>query len=444
MAEPVLVPSSGESITEAELSTWHKKNGDYVKTDDILAELETEKATLEIRSPASGKLKLLREEGNTVRVGDTLAEVDTALSASSLLQNENERAGLASQKEETAMPAALVATSEGLATENAATEFTRHENKVFATPAARKLMHEQNLRPEELFSLARQSSGKDIGGGLGLKRPGYADVLKALQNKPAPAATLPAHSEKTAETASELSNMAGARERELVKKPLSRIRLTIAKRLTQAQQSMALLSTFNEIDMHALIQLRKRYKESFKEKYGVGLGYMSFFTKAVALALAKFPIINSRIEEDHMLQPSYADISIAVSSPKGLVTPVLKNAERRSFQDIESCIKTFAIKAKENKLSMDDMRGGTFTITNGGIFGSMLSTPIVNFPQSAILGMHNIVQRPVAADGEVLIHPIMYVALTYDHRLIDGAEAVQFLFSIKEYIEDPFRLLLNV
>ena len=389
----ITVPAAGESISEGEIAGWKFKSGDYVHRDDVLVEIETDKASLEVTAQASGTLNVKIEKG-VVSVGDTLG---------SILK-------IDPPKSSTSPPAAL--------REKSSPAASVHYALGHPSPAAQKRMAKK-----ELLSTQVLGSGKD---GRILKQD--VDELKdasvAIQGLQAPAR---AQAERTEE-----------------RQKMTRIRKTIAARMLDAQQSTAMLTTFNEVDMSAVMAIRNQYKEAFKEKNQVGLGFMSFFTKAVCDALKAFPLINARLEEDEIVYHHYCDIGIAVATPKGLVVPVIRDAEKRSFKEIETTIADYATKGRNEKLTVDEMTGGTFTITNGGVFGSMLSTPILNRPQSAILGMHNIVERPIALNGQVVIRPIMYLALTYDHRLIDGAGAVRFLVSVKEKIEDPARLLIGV
>jgi 2-oxoglutarate dehydrogenase E2 component (dihydrolipoamide succinyltransferase) len=383
------VPSPGESISEVEIATWLVADGEYVEKDQEICEIDSDKATLTLAAEESGAISIKVEEGETVAIGDVVCTIDTAAEGT---------ASASATKSETPAPAPTSAPKVS------ATETTYATGT--PSPAARKMMAEQGVE-------LTQGSGK---GGRITKE----DVIKA----------------KTA-----MGNGPGPRGTE--RKKMSTLRRKVAERLVSVKNETAMLTTFNEVDMKPIMDLRKVYKEDFKEKHGVGLGFMSFFTKAVTRALKLFPDVNAMIDGKEVVYYDYADISIAVSSPKGLMVPVVRNAELLDFAGVESEIKRLAIKARDGKISMDDMLGGTFTITNGGVFGSMLSTPIINPPQSAILGMHNIVERPVVVDGEVVIRPIMYVALSYDHRIIDGRESVGFLCAVKEALENPAELLLD-
>lgn len=383
------VPSPGESISEVEIATWLVADGEYVEKDQEICEIDSDKATLTLAAEESGAISIKVEEGETVAIGDVVCTIDTAAEGT---------ASASATKSEAPAPASTSAPKVS------ATETTYATGT--PSPAARKMMAEQGVE-------LTQGSGK---GGRITKE----DVIKA----------------KTA-----MGNGPGPRGTE--RKKMSTLRRKVAERLVSVKNETAMLTTFNEVDMKPIMDLRKVYKEDFKEKHGVGLGFMSFFTKAVTRALKLFPDVNAMIDGKEVVYYDYADISIAVSSPKGLMVPVVRNAELLDFAGVESEIKRLAIKARDGKISMDDMLGGTFTITNGGVFGSMLSTPIINPPQSAILGMHNIVERPVVVDGEVVIRPIMYVALSYDHRIIDGRESVGFLCAVKEALENPTEFLLE-
>ena len=399
MSIEIKVPTVGESITEVTIATWMKGNGDYVDLDEPIVEIESDKASMELPSPQAGVLNITVEEGETIDIGAVIG---------SIVPGEAPAKAAEPAKTETAAapsPSAPASTSAA----------------GIASPAAKKILAEK---------------GVDASGVSGTGKDGRITKADALNAHAAPA---PAVAKSEPVTINVPSG-----EREVTKKKMSALRKTIAKRLVAAKQTTAMLTTFNEVDMHEVMALRKKYKEQFKEKHNIGLGFMSFFTKAACIALQEFPAVNSQIEGQEMVSFNYCDVGIAVSTPKGLVVPVVRNAEMMGLADIERSIMNVALKARDGKLSIDEMQGGTFTITNGGVFGSMLSTPIINTPQSAILGMHNIVQRPVALNGEVVIRPIMFVALSYDHRIIDGKESVSFLKRIKELIEDPTRLLLDV
>lgn len=392
----IKAPVLPESVTEATLLQWKKKPGDAVRRDESLIDIETDKVVLEVVAPADGVLTAIHQpDGATVHAGDLLATLDTEAAATG---------AAAAETASSAEPAAQAPQ-------------IRPIEAPAASPAARKLAAEQGVDTATLTG-----SGRD---GRIIKE----DVLAAA--KAAPAA---APAAATAE--------AGARLEQRV--PMTRIRQRIAERLVQAQHTAAILTTFNEVNMQPVMDLRARHREAFEKTHGVKLGFMSFFVRAAVEALKKFPVVNASIDGTDVVYHGYFDIGIAVSSPRGLVVPILRDADALSFADIEKAIADFGQRARDNKLTIEELSGGTFSITNGGIFGSMLSTPILNPPQSAILGMHNIVERPVAEHGQVVIRPVMYLALSYDHRLIDGREAVQFLVAIKQALEDPSRLLLGL
>ncbi|HEY9008998.1 MAG TPA: 2-oxoglutarate dehydrogenase complex dihydrolipoyllysine-residue succinyltransferase [Ohtaekwangia sp.] len=396
------VPAVGESITEVTISTWLKKDGDFVNVDDIIAEVESDKATFELPAEASGILRIVAKEKETLPIGGLICRVEVAEGAP--------------VKQETATPAAAIATAGA-------------GDKTYAaghpSPAAAKILDEKGITPGQV-------QGSGVGG-----RITKEDAQKA-QSTPAKAA----ESKPQAPSAPPVIATGGSRGERREK--MTSLRKTIAKRLVSVKNETAMLTTFNEVDMKPVMDLRSKYKDQFKEKYGVGLGFMSFFTKAICVALKDFPAVNASIDKDEIVYHDYCDVSIAVSTPRGLVVPVIRNAESLSFNQIESEVIRLATRGRDGKLSIEEMTGGTFSITNGGVFGSMLSTPIINPPQSAILGMHNIVERPVVKNGEVVVRPIMYVALSYDHRIIDGRESVSFLVRVKELLEDPGRLILGV
>jgi 2-oxoglutarate dehydrogenase E2 component (dihydrolipoamide succinyltransferase) len=404
--EEVKVPSPGESISEVDIASWVVSEGDYVNIDDVIAEIDSDKATLELTAPASGTIHFKAEEGDTVSVGDVVAEIDTSAEAPEGGAVPQE----AAPKEE---KAATPAVEKAAPAPAKAVQEDSHA-KGHPSPSARKLMNENQLSSSQV-----NGSGK---GGRITKQ----DVVSAM------AAGIPGDATQ---------GWGGSREQSREK--MSSLRRKVAERLVSVKNETAMLTTFNEIDMSEVMALRSRMKERFREHHDVNLGFMSFFTKAVTEALNHFPAVNAMIDGNEVVFHDYADIGIAVSSPKGLMVPVLRNAEQMSLAEIEAEIKRLAIKAREGKISIDEMTGGTFTITNGGVFGSMMSTPIINPPQSAILGMHNIVERPVAVNGQVVIRPVMYVALSYDHRIIDGKESVSFLVKIKEMIENPSKIIFG-
>ena len=387
------VPSPGESITEVEIAQWLVADGDYVEKDQAIAEVDSDKATLELPAEASGIITLKAEEGDAVAVGQVVCLIDTD----------------AARPEGDSAPKAATPPPTAAATTAAAPEKTVSYATGTPSPSAKKLMDEKGLSADQI-----QGTGRD---GRILKE----DVIKG-----APA---------MGSAASE--NRASSRQK------LSMLRRKVAERLVSAKNETAMLTTFNEVDMSAIFALRNEYKDAFKAKHDVGLGFMSFFTLAVVRALDLFPDVNSMIDGDYKVTYDYKDISIAVSGPKGLMVPVIRNAEELSFRGVEAEVKRLALRARDGQITVDEMTGGTFTISNGGVFGSMLSTPIINPPQSGILGMHNIVDRPIVKDGVVAIAPIMYVALSYDHRIIDGRESVGFLVAVKEALEDPIQHLMH-
>jgi 2-oxoglutarate dehydrogenase E2 component (dihydrolipoamide succinyltransferase) len=392
------VPSPGESITEVEIANWLKQEGDIVEKDEELCEIDSDKATLTINAEEAGQLSIKVQAGETVNVGDVIATIDT--SKAGAVVKETPKKEVVTEKK----------------TAPAAKKDAPVAEKTYASgtpsPAAAKMMSENGV------------NSNDIKGSGPAGRITKGDVLALLAN---------GFGGKTADVLS----------RETKNEKMSTLRRKIAQRLVSVKNDTAMLTTFNEVDMSPIMQLRKEYKDKFKETHQIGLGFMSFFTKAVTIALEKFPAVNAMIDGEEIVYHNYADIGIAVSAPKGLMVPVIRNAESMSLADIEREISRLASKARDGKISVDEMTGGTFTITNGGVFGSMMSTPILNPPQSAILGMHNIVERPMAVNGEVVIRPIMYVALSYDHRVIDGRESVGFLVTVKELLENPKRMLFN-
>ena len=383
------VPSPGESITEVEIATWLVADGDYVEKDQIIAELDSDKATLELPAEEGGVITLKAQEGDSVDVGQIVCLIDTSKDGEAKNNSEPE------SKDE---PVTLTSEQPSSTTKSD-----------ILSPAAKKIMSENNIKIEDI-----EGTGKD-------GRITKQDVIMA---KPS-------------------MGSAGNKKRDEKRTKLSLLRRKVAERLVSVKNDTAMLTTFNEVDMSAVFELRKKYKEKFKAKHGVNLGFMSFFTRASVRALKEFPAVNSMIDGDEMITYQYCDISIAVSGPKGLMVPVIRHAENLSFKEIEVQVKALAERARDSKITVDEMTGGTFTISNGGVFGSMLSTPIINPPQSAILGMHNIVERPIAVDGKVFIRPVMYLALSYDHRIIDGRESVGFLVAIKEALENPAEILMG-
>jgi 2-oxoglutarate dehydrogenase E2 component (dihydrolipoamide succinyltransferase) len=404
MALEIKIPPVGESIAEVTLSRWIKNDGDYVEMDEIIAELESDKATFELTAEQAGVLKTKASEGDTLAIGAIVCNIDT-----------NAKAAPAKTEKPAEQKAAPVKETETSTTANYASGHP--------SPVAAKVLAEKGINPVDVEGTGRNG------------RITKEDALSASAAKSNPVT-------KVASPTTATPIMAGARNARTEK--MSSLRKTVAKRLVAVKNETAMLTTFNEVDMQPIMDIRAKYKDKFKEKYGIGLGFMSFFTKAVCEALKEFPAVNAQINGEEILYHDYADVSIAVSAPKGLVVPVIRNAESLSLAGIEKAVSDLALKARENKLTIEEMTGGTFTITNGGVFGSMMSTPIINAPQSAILGMHNIVERPVAINGQVVIRPMMYVALSYDHRIIDGRESVGFLVKVKQYLEDPQRMLLGV
>ena len=400
------VPSPGESISEVEIAAWLVADGDWVDKDQTIAEVDSDKATLELPAEAAGVITLKAEEGDVVAVGQVVCLIDTSAERPAGAEKPAP-AKEETPKAEAPKPAEKVAAAP-------ATVASDSYASGHPSPAAKKLMDENGVKAGQI-----QGTGKD---GRILKQ----DVVAAM------AAGFDTSAAQT---------WGGSREERTEK--MSTLRRKIGERLVSVKNETAMLTTFNEVNMKPIMDMRKKYKEKFKESHGVGLGFMSFFTKAVTTALNLYPAVNARIEGKEIVYHEYADIGIAVSSPKGLMVPVVRNAEQMSLAEIESDIKRLAIKARDGKITIDEMTGGTFTITNGGVFGSMLSTPIINPPQSAILGMHNIVERPVAENGEVVIRPVMYIALSYDHRIIDGKESVSFLVKVKEMLENPETMLFG-
>ena len=401
----IKVPAVGESITEVTVSVWNKKTGDSVSLDEVLCELESDKATFELPAEAAGILEVIAQPGAVVPIGGILAKI---------------MVGGAVAVAAVADPAPVAESSAPVASSGDASYAAGHPS-----PAAAKILDEKGIS-------AASVAGSGVGG-----RITKEDAVSATQpSVSAPAASAPAASAPAAVAAP-------ATERTRREK-MSSLRKTVARRLVAVKNETAMLTTFNEVDMKPVMDLRGKYKDKFKEKHGVGLGFMSFFTKAVCVALKEYPSVNAKIDGEEIVFHDYCDISIAVSAPKGLVVPVIRSAENLSLAGIESEVARLAGKARENKLSLEEMSGGTFTITNGGVFGSMLSTPIINAPQVAILGMHNIVERAVVVDGQIVVRPIMYLALSYDHRIIDGRESVSFLVRLKQLLEDPARLLLDI
>lgn len=401
MAIEIKVPSPGESITQVQLAKWLVSDGEVVEKDQEVVEIDSDKASFPVASPLDGTITLKASEGDTIAVGAVIAVIEPAKEGIS-----RKSATPSAAKEETPKP------SGSPAAPVSQSEETAQARVLHASPLARKIIEEKGVKVPEI-SMA--FPGKKIT---------RSDVEQFIKGRKPDAPT---------------SAVSNPRREE--RKKLTTLRLKLAERLVAVKNQTAMLTTFNEINMSAALKLKDKYSDVFKQKYGVGLGLMSLFTKAVTIAMQDFPQVNSQIDGDELLLPAYVDVGIAVSAPKGLVVPVVRNAESLSLAQIESRIKEYAVRARENKLTIDDMKGGTFTISNGGVFGSLMSTPILNPPQSAILGMHKIMDRPIAVDRQVVIAPMMYVALSYDHRVIDGRESVGFLVKVKELIEDPLRML---
>ena len=391
MSADILVPSPGESITQVQLVKWLVTDGERVEKDQEVVEIDSDKASFPLSAPIDGIIRLIIPEGETIAVGTVIATVEASANPSPAPPPEKKAPDTAPQP---VKPAA------------------RPPDKPPVTPLAEKMLAENRITKEEVARFA------------GSKRITRKEIESFLSSGKTPAP-------------------AGKPSREVARKKLSTLRLKLAERLVAVRSETAMLTTFNEVDMHKVLDIKEHYQEAFREKYGVSLGIISFFTKAVTLALNEFPQVNSMIDGEDLVTPEYKDIGIAVSTPKGLVVPVIRNTEILGLPEIETRIKELAAKARENRITLDDMKGGTFTITNGGVFGSLMSTPILNPPQSAILGLHKIQDRPVAVDGKIGIRPMMYLALSYDHRVIDGRESVGFLVKVKEYIENPLEMLLS-
>jgi 2-oxoglutarate dehydrogenase E2 component (dihydrolipoamide succinyltransferase) len=437
MTIEVRVPQLPESVADATLVAWHKQPGDSVSRDENLVDLETDKVVLEVPAPAAGVLTEIRlKDGTTVTSGQVLALIEESgtgagagavpgASAPAIMASAGGASTAAKDAAKPASPAAAVATTAihaAVETNAAAAPTPGADTGVKLSPAAKRVAEENKLDSKALAGAGRDG------------RVSKSDVVNFLAAQetppaaPAPAAPAPARR--------------GGRVDQRV--PMTRLRARIAERMVQAQATQALLTSFNEVDLHAVNELRSRYKDSFEKQHGIKLGFMSFFTKACVEALKKFPSVNASVEGNDIVYHEYFDVGVAVSTDRGLIVPVLRDADQLTFADIEKSIGNFASRARAGSITMEELTGGTFTITNGGVFGSLLSTPIVNAPQSAILGMHKIQERPVAVDGQVVIRPMMYIALTYDHRIIDGREAVQFLVTVKQCLEDPARMVLGV
>lgn len=395
------VPAVGESISEVSISSWLKKDGDMVRLDEVIAEVESDKATFELPAEANGILRIVAKENETLPIGGLICRIEVVEGAAP------------------ASAPAPASAAPGQSVKQDASYAAGHPS-----PAAAKIIDEKGMKPGQV-------QGTGVGGRItkddAQKAQPQAEEAKAKPSVPSGPPVI--------------AGDAGRNER---REKMTSLRRTIAKRLVMVKNETAMLTTFNEVDMKPVMELRSRYKDKFKEKYGVGLGFMSFFTKAVCAALKEFPAVNASIDNEEIIYHDYCDVSIAVSTPRGLVVPVIRNADKLSFDQIENEVIRLATRGRDGKLSIEEMTGGTFSITNGGVFGSMLSTPIINPPQAAILGMHNIVERPVVKNGEIVVRPVMFVALSYDHRIVDGRESVSFLVRVKEMLEDPGRLILGV
>jgi 2-oxoglutarate dehydrogenase E2 component (dihydrolipoamide succinyltransferase) len=405
----IVVPSPGESIAEVQIASWLVSNGEQVEENQDIVEIDSDKATLSVASQATGKINILIEEGETVEVNSIIAEIDT------------QALGTVSKKKE----AVKVKTIEKEVIKDEPVKInndTKSESDISLniSPLARKLMNIKNINDNDIIEFFKKHrlSKSDV------------EFISESAGKELP-------------EANKITSKTWSGSRDSTRNKMSMLRKKLSQRLVSVKNETAMLTTFNEVNMTSVMSVRKKYKEDFSKHHGVNLGFMSFFTKAVTEAMASFPLVNSQIDGDEIISFDYVDVSIAISAPKGLVVPVLRNAESMSLAQIEQQIKEFAIKARDNKLTIEEMTGGTFTISNGGVFGSMMSTPIINPPQSAILGMHNIIERPIAVNGTVEIHPMMYIAMSYDHRIIDGRESVGFLVKVKELLENPERMLLG-
>jgi 2-oxoglutarate dehydrogenase E2 component (dihydrolipoamide succinyltransferase) len=448
MAVELIVPEVGESITEVMIGRWLKNEGEPVEKDEGVVEIETDKVTLELPAPATGTVtQQLKQQGDEASVGDTIGYMEEGQAGGSGQQAAQAQAGGESKAE----PASSTATAEKESAAQGQPPAGKANGQAGATadkimPAAQRLLDEHGLSANDVTVEPTGKGGRllkqDVQRHLKQQEAATSQAA-ATQGQTAPPAA-PAESEPAPQPAAAPEDAAAGGDRVEETVPMTPMRRRIAQRLVQVQQQAALLTTFNEVDMSQIMGLRSQYKDQFSEQYGIKLGFMSFFVKAAVDALKRFPAINAEIRENNIVYKNYYDIGIAVSTDKGLVVPVLRNAEKCSFAEIENAIVDFGKRAHGNQLSLDELQGGTFTITNGGVFGSLLSTPIVNPPQSAVLGMHTIQKRPVAINDEVKIRPMMYIALTYDHRIVDGREAVTFLRRIKEACEDPTRMLMEV
>ena len=409
----IKVPTVGESINEVTLLKWVRNDGDYVERDEVIAELESEKATFEVNAEQAGTLKTAASEGDTLKVGDLLASIDESASKPPSGNGQQKKEKEKEVKETEKEKPAVSEEKKPAPARKTEVPITTVPNDVKATPVASAIIADKKVDPKNVKPSGFQ--GKILKG----------DVLAAISSP------------------GRITNGNELFSRNEKKEKMSQLRKTISRRLVEAKNTTAMLTTFNEVDMTSIMEIRSKYKEKFKEIHGVGLGFMSFFAKACCIALQEWPAVNAYLDGDHLIYHEYCDISIAVSTPRGLTVPVIRNVESLGMAEIEKKVIELATRARDNKLSMEELQGGTFTITNGGVFGSLMSTPIINLPQSAILGMHKIEERPVALNGQVVIRPMMYLALSYDHRIIDGRESVSFLVRVKELLENPGQLLIG-
>ena len=417
----IRVPEAGESITQVELAKWLVEDGDYVEKDQEIAEIDSDKATLTINADDDGIIKIIIEEGTTIEPGKVIGQIDNSVKREKKADTEESpEKEQGEEKEKSKSPEEKVEDKKPELKEKQEGKTVSAEGFTLS-PQAKKLLDELDIDAEKIIQNPNN------------KRITRKDILHAIASQ--------AGKEKSQaqERPASVISWQGSRESEKIK--MTTLRRKVAERLVAVKNETAMLTTFNEVDMSAIISIRNQYKDKFEKKYGIKPGFMSFFVKAVTSAIPLFPQVNGQIDDGHIIMPDYADIGIAVSTPKGLMVPVIRDAQKKSLAEIEKVIGELARKARENKITIEDLTGGTFSITNGGVFGSMLSTPIINPPQSAILGMHNIVERPVAINGKVEIRPIMYVALSYDHRIIDGKESVSFLLAVKEFLENPASML---
>ncbi len=411
------IPSPGESITEVEIASWLVKDGDYVRKDQEIAEIESDKATLPLIAEKDGEIKILVEEGESIAVGAIACTIDTSIAAPADVTAASSTTPASEPQNDIQEPEKETVPVEQKKSNLISSDKNSH---IKATPLAKKLMNEHQVNVDDIIN--------------GLKRLTRADVEMVINNPSTP---------DTKKTVIPDLSTSKEKSRDVKHERMSSLRRKVSQRLVAVKNETAMLTTFNEVDMSAILEMRKKYQKSFVEKYGIKLGFMSFFTMASAVALKSFPKINSQIENDEIITPEYVDIAIAVQTNKGLMVPVIRNVETMNLAETEIAIAEIAKKARAFKITPEEMTGGTFTITNGGVFGSLLSTPILNPPQSGILGMHNVVERPVALNGQVVIRPMMYIALSYDHRIVDGRDSVSFLVRLKELLENPYKLLFG-